>query len=309
MAAGPVAVRSRGNLARRQALTFYLLIAPWLIGFLVFQLGPILASFYFSFTRYTVMKPSVWIGLKNYIEMLTDDRLIWISLYNTAYYTLGSVPLGLILALGIAMLLNQRLPGLAGLRTVYYLPSVTPAVAGAVLWLWLFDYNNGLINNALRFVGIGGPAWLADPDWSKPAFILMGFWGTGTAMVIFLAGLQDIPTQLYEAAELDGAGRLMKFWHVTIPILSPVIFFNLIMSVIGSFQVFTTAYVMTNGGPLDSTRFYMLWLFENAFQSFNMGYASAMAWVLFLIVLLLTLVQFKVLGKRIYYESGSDQGG
>jgi multiple sugar transport system permease protein len=303
-----VATGRRRTLARRRTLTFYLFIAPWLIGFLVFQLGPILASLYFSFNKFTIVRPPVWVGLRNYVEMFTADRLFWISLYNTAFYTFGAVPTGLALALAVAVLLNQRLPGLAAFRTLYYLPSVTPAVANSILWLWLFDYDNGLINGAVGFFGLRGPAWLADPDWAKPAFIVMHLWGVGTAMVIFLAGLQNIPPELYEAAELDGAGRWMKFRHVTIPILSPVIFFNLVMSVIGSFQVFTAAYVMTNGGPLDATRFYLLVIFENAFGAFNMGYASAMAWVLFVLVLAITLVQFKILGTRVHYEAGTREG-
>lgn len=292
----------RGRLQHRRAIEGYLLIAPWLIGFVAFTLGPLVASLFYSFTDYDVIQPPNWIGLGNYIQMFTGDPIFWISLYDTAYYTLLSVPLSLVVGLAVALMLNQRIPGLAILRSIYYLPSVMPAVATSILWLWLLDPNTGIINSVLRLVGVNGPGWLADPSWAKPALVLMSLWGFGTAMIIYLAGLQNIPQELYEAAMLDGAGEWKKLWHVTLPMLSPVILFNLIIGTITSFQVFTAAFIMTGGGPVNSTRFYVLYLFNQAFGYFHMGIASAMAWFLFLIVVLVAYLQFRFVGRHVYYE-------
>jgi len=290
------------SLTRRRALEGYLLIAPWVIGFLAFTVGPLLASLYFSFTDYDVLQPPTWIGLGNYAQMATADPVFWTALGNTAFYTLLAVPLGLVAGLAVAMLLNQRVPGLAVLRSIYYLPSVMPIVANAILWLWLLDPNTGIINSLLRLVGGPQPGWLGDPNWAKPALVLMSLWGFGQAMIIYLAGLQNIPAELYEAAELDGAGGWARFRHVTLPMLSPVILFNLIIGTINSFQVFTTAFIMTGGGPVNATRFYVLYLFNQAFGYFHMGYAAAMAWLLFLIVVAVALIQFRLIGSHVYYE-------
>ncbi len=291
------------RLAKKKAIYGYAFISPWLIGFLLFVLGPVLASIYLSFTKYELFTPPQWVGLSNYKELVFQDPLFPKSLYNTLFYTAFAVPLGVIFALILSILLNNKLFGIRWFRTIYYLPAVTSGVAVSMLWLWLFNPQFGLINVLLNMIGIKeGPGWLVDARWSKPALILMSLWAVGGGTVIYLAGLQGIPQQLYEAAEVDGATWWSKFWYVTIPMISPVIFFNMIMGIIGSFQVFTQAYIITGGGPVDSTLFYVLYLFRNAFMLFRMGYASAMAWILFIIILIVTLVQFKVATHWVYYE-------
>jgi len=295
--------RPRTCIARREARFGYLFISPWIIGFLLFVIGPLLASIWLSFTDYELFTPPVGIGFRNYQELLFKDPLYPLSLFNTVYYVIFAVPLGLIVSLLLALLVNQKVKGITVYRTIYYLPSVTSGVAISLLWLWLFNPQLGLINYILGKVGISGPGWLVEPKWAKPALIIMSLWGTGGAMVIFLAGLQGVPTHLYEASELDGANWWQKFRHVTLPMISPVILFNLIMGLIGSFQVFTQAFVMTQGGPSNATLFYVLYLFRNAFLLLRMGYAAAMAWILFLIVLVLTLFQLKFSSKWVYYET------
>ncbi len=285
-----------------EALWGYIFVGPWIIGFLVFTLGPVITSFGLSFADYELLTPPQWVGIKNYTELLTRDRLFLVSLYNTIYYTLFSVPLGIVLAFLLALLLNVRLPGMNFFRTVFYLPSVTSGVAVSLLWIWLFNPQYGLINYLLRSIGLPAPGWLVDPTWAKPAFILMSLWGVGGTAVIFLAGLQGIPDSLYEAAMIDGANVWQKFWHVTVPMMTPVVFFNVVMGIIGSFQVFTSAYIMTSGGPQDSTLFYVLYLFRQGFQLLRMGYAAAMAWILFIIMVILTLLQFRLSEKWVYYE-------
>jgi multiple sugar transport system permease protein len=299
------ATRPSGRLERRRAIEGYLLISPWLIGFAIFTIGPLLASFFYSFTDYDVLQPPRWIGLGNYVDLFHGDPLFWTSLRNTLIYTCLAVPLGVVFGLIVALLLNQRIPGIAVLRSVYYLPSVMPAVAISILWLWLLDPHTGIINILLRLIGGPQPGWLSDPSWSKPALVLMSLWGFGTSMVIYLAGLQNIPVELYEAAVLDGANERQKLRHVTLPLLSPVILFNVIIGTINSFQVFTAAYIMTNGGPVNSTLFYVLYLFNQAFSYFHMGVASAMAWLLFLMVAFVAFIQFRVIGRRVYYEGAS----
>ncbi|NPV08108.1 MAG: sugar ABC transporter permease [Anaerolineae bacterium] len=276
--------------------------APWIVGFFTLTLGPMLASVYFSLTDYSVLQPPRFVGLDNFRVMFFEDPRYFTVLYNTMYYTVLHVPLSMILALTVAILLNQGLPGENVLRTIYYMPSVVSGVAVSMLWLWLFDPNLGLVNVVLGWVGIQGPVWLMDPNWSKPALVLMSMWGIGGQMVIFLAGLQGVPQEMYEAAMVDGASWWHKIRFVTVPLITPTIFFNLIMGVIGSFQVFTSAYVMTNGGPVNSTLFYVLYLYESAFRYFEMGYACALAWVLFFIIMAFTLVQFYTSGKWVYYE-------
>lgn len=290
-------------------LTGYLFIAPWLLGLLFFTAGPMLASFYMSFTSWTMLSPPKWVGLGNYTTLATGDPLFYTSIYNTVYYVIFSVPLGMVVSLLLALLLNQKVKGISILRTIFYLPSVTNLVAISVLWVWIFNPEFGLLNNVLRTMGIEGPYWLQSETWSKPSLILMSLWSVGGGMIIYLAALQSIPQQLYEAAELDGANIWHKLKSITIPMLTPAIFFNLIMSIIGSFQVFTQAYVMTQGkspgtegGPANSTLFYVLYLYKKAFQQFKMGYASAMAWVLFVVILVLTLIQFKLSKRWVYYE-------
>lgn len=286
----------------------YLFIAPWLIGFLIFTLGPFLASLYLGFTRYSAGIAPEWIGLRNYQQLFsglwTDsgDTLVWRSLFNTTYYALFHVPLSLILALLIALLLNVRVRGQAIFRTLFYLPSVTSGVASAILWLWLLN-PNGIVNYFLGFVGISpGPRWFGSTQWAMPGLIIMSLWSIGNIVIIYLAGLQGIPQQLYEAAVIDGAGLWRCFVHITIPQLTPTIFFTMIIGLIGAFQIFTPAFVITNGGPANATLFYLLYLYRNGFQWFQMGYASALAWFLFVIIMVFSLLQFRLAGRWVYYE-------
>jgi multiple sugar transport system permease protein len=296
--------QTRGlKLRQREAILFYLCISPWLIGFVLFYLGPILASFYYSLTEWDLLTSPQFIGLDNYLRLFTRDPLALKSFKVTLVYTLVYVPLDLVFGLSLALLLNQKLRGIGVFRTVYYLPSVLSGVAYVVMWMWMFNPQHGLINTLLSYLGIQGPRWLLDPKWALNALIIMSLWGVGRSMVIFLAGLQDIPLVLYEAAEIDGATRWKKFWKVTLPLLTPSLLFNLIFGIILTFQTFTNAFVATNGGPLDSTLFYVLYLYRKAFEHLQMGYASAMAWVLFLVVLACTLLIFLTSGKWVFYRS------
>ena len=296
-------------LAKEDRRDFWLFLSPWIIGFVCFGAGPILASLLLSFTDYSLFTPPQWVGLANYREMLAKDPLIGKALWNTLFYTVFAVPLGTTCALLLAVLLNQKVKGLSVWRTIFYLPAVVSGVAMAVLWRWIFNPEVGLANTLLRPVlrlfGLADPTWLLDPVLAKPAYIIMSVWGVGGGMIIFLAALQGIPRHLYEAAEIDGAGRLAQFRHVTLPMLTPVIFFSLTMGIIGSFQIFTQAYVMSGRGVDNSTLFYVLYLFEQAFRYFRMGYAAAMAWVLFAIILVVTAVQF-ALAKRWVFYAGED---
>ena len=294
------------SLAKREAIACYLFIAPCILGLLIFTLGPMFASFFIAFTDWDIMTHPVWIGLDNYKEIFTDDPIFWKSLGNTVYYTVFAVPLGLIGSFLLALLLNTKVKGLSFFRTAFYLPAIVPAVASSMLWLWILQPEFGLLNSFLRLLHLPTPPWMADPSWSKPAIIFTMLWGLGNGMIIYLAGLQGIPEQLYEAASIDGANAWHQFWQITIPQMSPVIFFNLIMGMIGALQVFTQAFVMSNGlgGPADSTLFYVFYIFNKGFREFQMGYACALAWILFVIVLLITLIQFKFIGKKVYYEFG-----
>jgi multiple sugar transport system permease protein len=290
------------RMARREALLFYLCISPWLLGFLLFTLGPVLASLAISFTRWDLLSPAVPIGLRNYGRML-DDALFWQSLNVTLRFTLLYVPTELVGGLLLALLMNQAgVRGIRGVRTIYYLPSVISGVAFVVVWMWLFHPEAGLINATLALFGVTGPRWLADPRTALYALWLMSLWGLGRTALIFLAGLKGVPKELYEAAAMDGAGRVQAFFAVTLPMLTPTIFFNLVLSIIATFQTFTSAFVATNGGPLDSTLFYVLYLYRMAFQNFAMGYAAALAWILFLIILGLTLLVVRSGQWWVYYE-------
>jgi multiple sugar transport system permease protein len=289
----------------------YAFISPWLIGFLVLTAGPMLASAFISLTSWTMLSPPTWVGFENYEAILKDDSLFSISLWNTIYYVLLSVPLGLMVSLLLALLLDRRLKGISVFRTIFFLPSITNMVAVSVLWIWIFNPEYGLLNSVLQKFGIAGPLWLQSETWSKPALVIMSLWGVGGTMIIFLAALQGIPHELYEAAQLDGANSWRRFVHITLPMISPAMFFNLIIGIIGSFQVFTQAFVMTGGaqpgtegGPNNSTLFFVLYLYKRAFQEFRMGYASALAWILFLIILVFTLIQMKLSKRWVYYEAG-----
>jgi multiple sugar transport system permease protein len=276
---------------------------PAIVGFVLFNLGPMIVSAYLSLTRYDVVTPTEFIGFDNYVYLMTQDPAFWPSVRVTLIYAVVSVPLGLALSLAVALLLNRRVRMLGTFRTIYFLPSLLPATASGVVWVYIFHPSQGLLNRLLAQVGVQGPAWTQAVDWALPALIIMGLWGFGGAMVIFLAGLQDVPRSLYEAADLDGATTLQKFRHVTFPILSPVIFFNLVMGLIGAFKAFDSAYVFgmsstgVPGGPARATLFYVLNLYLKAFNYFHMGLASAMAWLLFLAIVLLTWLNFR-LAKR-----------
>ncbi len=293
--------RKRRGLLWAEARDAYLFLLPWMIGFLAFTAGPMLASLYISFTRWEIVTPSVWVGTAQYIKLLRDDRF-YLSLYNTAYYVFIGVPLHLFLALLAALAVNLDLRGIRFFRTLYYVPSITPAVANAILWLWIFHPQWGLANALLQSLGFKGLYWLQDPRLAKPSLIIMSFWTIGGQMVILLAALKGIPQSLYEAAEIDGANTWQRFRSVTLPLLTPAIFFNLIIAIIGAFQVFTQAYIMTEGGPNYATLFYVLYLYRMAFENFRMGYASAMAWVLFVIILFFTALQFRISERWVFYE-------
>ncbi|MFQ6131360.1 MAG: extracellular solute-binding protein [Armatimonadota bacterium] len=306
--------QSRGLVARGETGAGYAFASPWLAGFLIFTAGPIIVSIVLSFTRYDVLHPAEYVAADNY-KSVVHDPLFWKSLGNTAFMLIG-VPLGMVVGLGIAMLLNAKTKGLAWYRTIYYLPAIVPTVASSILWIWVLNPEHGLINAGLRGLdgllhsalplseqtGVPQPNWLTDPSWAKPSIILMGLWAAGQGMIIWLAGLKGIPEQYYEAAAIDGAGTIRQFVHITLPMLSPYIFFSLIMGTIGTFQIFNQAYIMTQGGPVDATLFYVYYLFNCGFRYFKMGYASALAWVLFVIILALTLIQLKLAPRWVHYE-------
>jgi len=290
------------RLARREALSFYILILPWFIGFLVFLAYPMLRSLYLSFTSYNLLSPPEWVGLRNFQRILSDEDF-WQSLKVTLLYALGSVPGGTIIALALAMVLAQKLRGVNFWRTIFFLPSILSSIAVAVLWLFIFRPQDGLLNMALGLFGIKGPDWLLSEQWALPALILMSWWSVGGQIVIYLAGLKGIPEVLYEAAEIDGASGWAKFRYVTIPMLSPTIFFNVVLAIIGALQVFDVGWVMTRGGPNKATLFYMLNLYDRAFQLGQMGYASALAWILFIIIMIITLLVVRSSAAWVYYEA------
>ncbi len=278
--------------------------SPWLAGFLAFNLVPIALSFYYSFTNYSILQAPRWVGLQNYGQLLTEDRLFWLSLGNTLYYVVFSNLIGGLLALILAMLLNMKIRGLTVYRTIFYVPVIVPIVASSVIWLQLFNPQYGVLTFILKAFGIPPVPWLTDPAWSKPSLILMSLWSIGNAVVIFLAGLQDVPQEMLEAAELDGASSFQKIRFVTVPMISPVIFFNMIIGLIGGFQVFSQSYIMTRGGPADSTLFYVLYLYNSAFQFLKMGYASGLAWILFVLILGASLLVFRSSSRWVYYAGG-----
>lgn len=289
---------------RADTIKGLLFCSPWLIGLSVFMLYPMLAAFYYSLCDYSVLLPPVFIGLDNYTN-LAQDSIFWKSLGNTAYFALFSVAFSLLTSLMLALLLNCRVRGLLWYRTCFFLPTLMPAVASSILWMWMYSGDGGIINTLLGYIGISNPpAWLADKAYAKPALILMSVWGAGHAMVIFLAGLQDVPRSIQEAAIIDGANSWQRLIHVTIPMISPVIYFNLLMGVIGGFQVFTQAFIMTGaeGAPERSLLFYVLRLFNVGFNDLRMGYACAMACILFAIILVLTLLMNALAKRFVHYE-------
>jgi len=287
----------------RENVLGYLWISPWLIGFLVFTLGPMIASFAYSFTKYRIIKAATWIGVRNYVYALTQDDLFWSSLGRTFYYVAISVPLGLLGSLLLAMLLNQRVRGEAIFRTLFYLPSLTPTAAAALIWILLLHYRLGLVNHILSLAGIQGPPWLGSQRWAIPSIILIALWSGmgGGRMIIFLAGLQGVPVEFYEAAEIDGAGWWHKFRSITVPMISPTIFFNLVLGIISALQVFETAFITTQGGPGRASWFFGLHIFSHAFEYFDMGYACTLSWLMFVIVLGFTLIQMRMSDRWVFY--------
>jgi multiple sugar transport system permease protein len=293
---------SRAKHRVKQNLAGYLFISPWLIGFLVFTAWPFLRSIYLSFTRYNIVTEPKWVGTANYKMLLTQDELFWKSAWVTVKYAAVSVPLAIVAGVGLALLLNINVKGIAVFRTIFFLPSIVPTVATSVLFIWLLNPNIGLINRLLSLVGVHGPAWIKTSPWAFYSLVFMALWGVGGSMVIYLAGLKDIPVHLYEAATIDGANAVKKLRHITLPMMTPVIFFNLVMGIIGAFQTFTQAYVITpDGGPEDSTHFYSLYLYNRAWKYLDMGYASAMAWMLFLVIVILTGAVFRSQKKWVHY--------
>ena len=285
---------------RKEALQFYLAIAPWLVGFILFTAGPMLISLWTSFTDWDLLTDPQWVGLENYRSLATDPTFIQ-SIKVTLAYTAAYVPLDLVGGLLLALLVRPRLRGIGIYRTIFYLPTVFSGVAFVVVWLWMLNPNGGLINLVLRWFGIEGPRWLLDPKYALWSLVMMSFWGWGRSMALYLGGMQSIPGELYEAAAMDGAGSFRQFFKITLPLLSPIIFFNLVLSIISTFQSFTSAFVATNGGPLDSTLFLVLYIYRQAFEYFHMGYAAALAWVLFAIILVLTLVLLRSLKFWVFY--------
>jgi multiple sugar transport system permease protein len=295
------------RVARRNILRGLLFISPAILGFFIFTVFPIITSLYYSFTNYNILQPANWIGFENY-QKLFQDRLFIISLKNTLFMVFIGLSIHFTFDFLIALLLNIKIRGISIFRTIFYLPTITPVVASAVLWLWIFNGRIGLLNGILNSVGLAPLGWLTDPNLTKPSYILMGLWAGGQTILIFLAGLQDVPTEQLESAELDGAGALSKTWHITLPTISPVIFYLMVLNMISYFQIFTEAWILTStregaaGGPANSLLFYSMYLYQNAFQRFKMGYASSQAWILLLIVLVATFILFRSSGW-VYYRS------
>ena len=281
----------------------YVFISPWLLAFVAFEAYPILSGFYHSFTDWTATgRAERFVGLDNYVEAFTRDPLFWKAVSNTIYFIGVSVPLGIIAAFALAMMLNSKIGGTTIYRTIYYLPSVVPAVAAVIVWIFIFETRRGILNFGLELLGLPAIRWLSDPAWAMPALIIMSLWSIGASMIIFLAGLQGIPQELYEAAEVDGANGWHHLWRITVPLMTPTIFFNLVMSLVAAFQAFNNAFIMTNGGPNNATLLYMLHLYNNAFRYFRMGYASALAVALFVIVFGLTLFVYRSSRRWVYYS-------
>jgi multiple sugar transport system permease protein len=291
----------------RRNLEGWLFASPWIIGFILFTVGPMLASAVMAFMKWDLLSAPTFIGLDNFKQALADP-LVWQALKVTTLYAVVSIPLNIVFGLGLALLLNSGIRGLRFYRTAYFLPSVLSGVAVALLWRWVFENQFGLANTLLSYVGLRGPNWLGDGDWALPALILMNIWAIGGGMIIYLAGLQGIPTELYEAAEVDGASWWQQLWKITLPLVTPALFFQLVIGVIQALQVFTQPYVMTGGGPYNSTLFYVLYLYQNAFKYFQMGYASALAWILFLYILVLTMLIFRSGDSWVHYEGQARRG-
>lgn len=294
---------------KKEALWFYLLVMPWLFGFVALTLGPMIYSIFLSLTNWDLFTEPSFVGLDNYVRLFTRDTVFWKTVYNTLYYAFISVPLSMIFSLFIVYFLTRPIKGSALYRTLYYIPATVPAVASALLFKWLLAPDAGMINRFLAVFGIDGPAWLLDPVWVKPALILMSLWTVGASITLLMAGVKSVPSEFYEAAELDGASPMLMYFRITLPLLTPIIFFNLINGLIIALQIFTQIYIMTGsgganiGGPNNASMMIVPYLFNNAFRFYKMGYASAIAWILFVLVMLLTLVVFRSSSAWVYYET------
>ena len=292
------------KLFNKKNLTIFAFTSPWVVGFLSFGIYPIIISFYYSLCQYDVLREPMFIGLENYRTILYEDAYFWKTIWNTLYYTIFRVPINIFLSLLIAILLNRTLKASGLIRATFFLPSLISGVALSVIWIWIFNPQIGLLNTILAFFGLKGPLWLQDENWSKLSLVIMSTWSIGGGrMLVFLAALQNVNPNLYEALKLDGGNDLQCFWHITLPLISPVIFLWSVIEVIASMQIFTEAFIMTKGGPLESTLFYNLYLYNQAFENFNMGYASALAWILLVITLIITLAQFRLSKKYVYYDN------
>lgn len=287
---------------RREAIWGMICVAPAVLGFLLWQLGPILGSLFIAFTDWGIAGTPDWVGLGNFKQIFTEDQLFRKSLGVTLYFSLASVPLRMLLAFLLAVLLNQKIRALPIFRTIFYLPSIVPAIASSVLWIWLFNPDFGLLNAVLRPLGFPKIQWIYGSDSVIPSFILMSLWDIGPMMIIFLAGLQGVPRQLYEAVEIDGGNAWHRLKHITVPMITPTILFNLILSIIGAMQTFVQPYVMTDGGPNNNSLMYVLYLYKKAFEQSQMGYASALAWILFVIIAVMSFVVFRTSSSWVYYE-------
>lgn len=298
--------RQRIPQSTRNTINGILFAMPWLIGLLAFWIYPTIASAYYSFTKFNAIQTPQWIGFSNYIQLFTNDENFWLAVYNTAYFAVFSIPLAIVVSFGLAMMLNAKIRFQTVYRTIYFLPTLVPEIALALVWVYLFTPGSGLVNVPFDWLGLKGPCWLTCPAWSRPTIILLAMWIVGQQIILYLAGLQDVPQDLYDAADVDGANVLHKFRHVTVPMMTPVVFFHLVTSVIGALQFFTVPYIMTGGTgfPAGSLLFYSIYLYKNAFQYFNMGYASALAWLLFMVALLITLVIFRSARLWVFYAGG-----
>lgn len=293
------------TMRRKESMYGYIFVLPWIIGFLAFTAGPLAFSFMASFTNYNITSQMDFVGANNYQGLFTEDSLFWTSLWNTLYFVIFSVPLTTIGAILLSALLNQDIPGIRFFRTLYYLPAVLSGVGVYLLWMQLLDPGTGMVNLVLSWFNIDGPNWLFDPDWTKPSLIFMKLWSVGGSMLLYLASMQGVSKSLYEAAEIDGANTWKKFINITLPMITPVIFFDVVTSLIGGFQIFQEAYVMSSngeGGPANSLLFYNLYMWRQAFENFNMGYAMAMSWILFIIVFVLTMINLKLAPRWVHYE-------
>jgi multiple sugar transport system permease protein len=304
----PAIARPRLSRAMRRNLEGWAFASPWIVGFVLFTVGPMIASAVMAFMKWDLLTSPSFVGLANFDQALFRDPLVWQALKVTTSYAVISVPLNIVLGLGLALMLNSGIRGLRFYRTAYFLPSVLSGVAVALLWRWVFENQFGLANTMLAFFGLRGPNWLGDGSWALPSLIVMNLWALGAGMVIYLAGLQGIPTELYEAAEVDGANWWRRLFSITLPLVTPALFFQLVIGVIQALQVFTQPFVMTGGGPYHSTLFFVLYLYQNAFQFFQMGYASALAWILFFYILVLTVIIFRSGDFWVHYEGQTRKG-